>query len=317
MILLALMALAGAGSSLVGYCIIARPLLSRVHSISRSAAAIGTPSFQLPVESEWDDLKALTAALAAADTRIRADEAVLADRSQQLESVIASVAHDLKTPLATLQLMLQRLIDQPEPAEATRLGRGALDAAHSVAALLSNLEIDTQIKAGQLDTAQEATDLRRLLEQLEIRFRVLGDLRQIEIRASWPDEPVWTKVDPTIAERILSNLIQNALAHGRPFGHVAVLLKVTPQTFVVTIADDGPGFPAEVVAAFNSGDPIVSAANTKRRPLGLAIVAKLGRHTGWNVDLGRAEPRSGASVVVSGPLLAVGPHSPRAAASVG
>lgn len=309
--LLALMGLAGAGASIAGYGIIARPLLRRVHSISRSAAAIGTPAFQLPQASEWDDLKMLTAALAAADQRIRTDESVLADRSQQLESVIASVAHDLKTPLATLQLMLQRLIDHPEPAEATRLGRAALDAAHSVGALLSNLEIDTQIKAGQLDAGQEVTDLRRLLEQLEIRFRVLGDLRQVEIRASWPDQPVWTQVDPTVAERILSNLIQNALTHGLPFGHVAVLLEAKPQTFRATITDDGPGFPADVVAAFKSGEPIVSAANPTRRPLGLAIVDRLCRHTGWTIELGRAGPASGASVVVSGPLSATGPTSAR------
>jgi len=168
-----------------------------------------------------------------------------------------------------------------------------------------------------LDVGQEITDLRGLLEQLEIRFRVLGDLRQIEIRASWPDQPVWTQVDPTVAERILSNLIQNALTHGLPFGHVAVLLEVKAQTFVVTITDDGPGFPADVVTAFKSGEPIVSAANPTRRPLGLAIVDRLCRHTGWTIELGRAGLASGASVIVSGSLSATAPCSPRPDGSAG
>jgi len=103
-----------------------------------------------------------------------------------------------------------------------------------------------------------------------------------------PDEALFVDgLDAVAAERLVANLVDNAVLHGRPGGHVAVILRRGEGSFQLEILDDGPGF--EEVEARRHG-----------RGLGLGISRRLAERAGFTLRL-ESRPGEGTRVRLQGP----------------
>lgn len=283
-----------------------RPLTQRLGRLRSAAQRVGTEAgYASAADAETDDLGQLAHLLDAAHRRILADAEAMGQRQRALERHLDAVAHDLRTPLASLQMGLEHLSAGALHPEYAGLVRAALGDVVYMAALTENLHLASRLADGA-DPLRDGlrVELGALVEQVARRHGLLGRLRGIEVHAARPDAAVQVVCNPAMAEQALANLVHNAVAHGEPGGHVAVLLTTTSDRFSVSVVDDGPGVPPEVLPRLGERT-FRSDAARRRDPkgsgLGLAICGEVCERAGWTLTLAMEQPR-GLRATIAGPL---------------
>ncbi|WP_147475308.1 sensor histidine kinase, partial [Pseudomonas savastanoi] len=181
----------------------------------------------------------------------------------------------LRTPLAALKARVELGLRERDPQhwrstlESAALGTDRLT--HLANQLLSLARIENGARAIAEGGAQQL-DLSQLARELGMAMAPLAHSRGVAL-ALEADEPVWLRGEPTLLNELLSNLIDNALAHTSPGGNV-VLRVYAPG--VLEVEDDGPGIPADererVFERFYRRSQQGSGAG-----LGLAIVGEICR----------------------------------------
>lgn len=281
----------------------ARPLAVRVERLRRATQQVGQAAgYASAGDPEADDLGQLSALLDQAHARIAADAARMEARTRALEQHLGNIAHDLRTPLASLQIALGELAAtaQGDPA----LVRAAVGDVVYMGALIDNLDLACRLQEGADPLHGDLrVELSALVDRVARRFAALGRARGIEVHGARPDAPVWARCNPAMAEQALANLVHNAVAHGEPGGHVAILLEETAAEFTLTVADDGPGVPPADLPRI--GERTFRSDEARRRDpkgggLGLAITGEVCRRAGYSLTLSPEEPR-GLRATISGP----------------
>jgi len=189
---------------------------------------------------------------------------------------LAAVSHDLRTPLTRMRLRAE-LIDDP----ALQLKLNAdIDAmqgmVNSVLSYLRGLE-DSE--------AAQPIDMEALLSSLVEDERSMGRLVAFEERPSGGPKTAPFLGKLSLLRRAVSNLIDNAVAHGE---HVVVRLDSSPDTVTVTVEDDGPGIPSEDLQRVTQPYVRLDAAralDTGGVGLGLAIVRDAAAYHGGSLRL--------------------------------
>jgi two-component system osmolarity sensor histidine kinase EnvZ len=192
----------------------------------------------------------------------------------QRTTLLASVSHDLRTPLTRLKLSLALA----EPSKANAAMKGDLaEMEHMIDEYLA-------FARGEGGEAVETVHLRDLIDAVSE-----GALRagaQVSVAA---DPDLTAAVRPNALKRALSNLVMNAAVHGE---HVEVAARLRTQGGVeITVDDDGPGIPEdryeEAFKAFGRLDESRNQ-NTKGVGLGLAIARDVARGHGGDIVLQRS-----------------------------
>jgi two-component system osmolarity sensor histidine kinase EnvZ len=192
-------------------------------------------------------------------------------------TMLAGIAHDLRSPLTRLRLRLDL---------APAAGLATADCRRG----LRDLEALERITRQFLHYAGQDGDeppVPVALDGLVAELASLADPAPVELAL----EPLQRVVRPTTLARALANLIDNALAHGAPPLRLELAAE-GPSGFVITVWDRGPGLAADAweraLEPFQRLDP--SRANQGHCGLGLAIAARIARDHG-----GGLEPRRGAA----------------------
>lgn len=198
----------------------------------------------------------------------------------------SDVSHELRTPLTTIRMATELLHANRgefpgELARSVELLQTELD---RFEALLGDLLEISRYDAGAARLDSETVDIRGIVATTVDAFRVLAQRNGSELRVEEPDYPVTADVDPRRVERVLRNLIGNALDHGegRP---IVVTIGCDDEAVAVAVRDHGVGLrPGEAGLVFNRfwrGDPSRSRL-TGGTGLGLAISLEDARlHDGW------------------------------------
>ncbi len=260
--------LAGAGAFALAWWLaraLARALTARLSpfvAFSRRIAA-GDLHGRLPV-LESDELGELAWAL-----NTMAGELQMADRRR--ETFLAAVAHDLRTPLAVLQANLEGMMTgvlAPDPERFAGLSREV----NRLIRLVEDLLTLASARAGALAIARRPQDLAALTRAVVERFEPLASARGVALVPAVPPSATGS-VDPDRIDEVLTNLVSNAIRHVPPGGHVKVSLALEGAIAQWTVADDGPGIPASLLAHVT--EPFVRGDSERGRQagsgLGLAI----------------------------------------------
>jgi two-component system, OmpR family, sensor kinase len=192
----------------------------------------------------------------------------------RLRSFAADASHELRTPLAAIRgyaELARRSPDVLPPEIAHALGRVESESAR-MSLLVDELLLLAQLDAGR-PLASEPVDLTRLA------IDVTSDARAAAPDHRWqlelPDEPVMVRGDEQRLHQVLANLLSNAARHTPAGTAVTIAVFATADTAAVSVADNGPGIPAElqpdVFERFVRGDSSRSRA-AGSSGLGLAIV---------------------------------------------
>ncbi len=198
----------------------------------------------------------------------------------------SDVSHELRTPLTTVRMAAEVLGERrdefsPDLARSVELLNTELDRFEN---LLGDLLEISRYDAGVARLDLEHTDIGGLVRRVVEASRPLADRQGSELIVTLPADPIAAYVDPRRVERIIRNLVVNAVDHGehRP---VEIQVAADDTAVAVLVRDEGVGLrPGEAQLVFNRfwrGDPSRSRL-TGGTGLGLAIGLEDARlHDGW------------------------------------
>lgn len=220
------------------------------------------------------------------------------------QGVLGMVAHDLRTPLQAVLGFAEFLLEEDLDGHQRELAQRIAGAATQMAALAEQL-LESVSGAGP-ELRRDPVDLGVLVDEVVSRHRLLGSDRGIEVRAGHsPAEgrrPT-TLGDPARLQRVLDNLVANAVKFSPDHGTVTIGLVLTDEHAAISVTDDGPGIdPAELTAVFEPFHRTADAATVPGVGLGLTIVRQFVEQHGGEVTI-RSAPGQGATFTVRLPAL--------------
>jgi two-component system, OmpR family, sensor histidine kinase MtrB len=254
-----------------------------------------------------DDLARLATSFNAMADSLQRQITQLEGLSQLQQRFTSDVSHELRTPLTTVQMAAEVLHEArgdfpPHVARSAELLRAELDRFEG---LLTDLLEISRYDAGAAELDAEATDLGALVARVVAGMYALAERHGVELVVNRPDDDVIAEVDARRVERILRNLVGNAIEHGagRP---VEITLAANPTAAAVTVRDLGVGLSSaeaqHVFDRFWRADPS-RVRTVGGSGLGLSISLEDARlHGGWLQVWG--QPGSGAQFRLTLPLIA-------------
>ena len=169
-------------------------------------------------------------------------------RAAEMEDFIRTISHDLRQPLTVITGMadwLRHRLEQAELAREAQTAGRVLASARRMGTMIQDLVDSARLEAGQMEMRRETLDLLHLTLDVVPRLGSPEEQRRIQVEAPQWVPPV--PADPEKTERVLVNLITNALKYSAPDKPVVVRLEARDQEAVVSVIDQGVGVPAEEV----------------------------------------------------------------------
>jgi two-component system sensor histidine kinase MtrB len=240
---------------------------------------------RMPTRGE-DDLALLATSFNGMADSLQSQIRQLEGLSAVQQRFVSDVSHELRTPLTTIRMAVDLIHESREDFEPT-VGRsaellaGELDRFED---LLSDLLEISRFDAGAAALDVDPVDLRGTIGKVVEAARPLAERRGSTVTVHAPEEPAEAEVDERRVERIMRNLLVNAIEHGegRP---VDIYVEVGDDAVAVVVEDHGvglrPGEAANVFTRFWRADP-ARARTTGGTGLGLSISLEDARlHNGW------------------------------------
>ena len=266
----------------------AGPLVRRIRNLSRSMARMVEAGFDGEIEDPaQDELGDVARAFNTAAAAVRDQLERLEHRDAVLRRALADFAHDLRTPLTTLQLSVSGL-----PASGT-----SAEMRSELTYLQGMMQNFEAVLAEDREDAIVPVALGDVLERVQQRFLPLAGDRDLSCDLALPDETLRALADPIAAERAVSNLVHNALRFAR--SHVVVLLFRDGDEVRIEVRDDGPGFGPSLHRAAERGVRGADGAESSLGlGLGLAIAEATARRFGGRLELCDDDNGTMAAVVL-------------------
>lgn len=268
---------------------VVRPVRLAAQTASRFAE--GHLEERMKVTGE-DDLSLLAARFNEMADSLQRQITRLEELSRLQRRFTSDVSHELRTPLTTVRMAADVLHSSreefsPEVARSAELLQAELDRFET---LLADLLEISRYDAGAAVLESESVDLRALLDRVIAATAVLVARQGSEIVLRVPGKPVLAEVDPRRVERVLRNLIGNAVEHGEGLP-IEITLAGNDDAVAITVRDHGIGLqPGEAAMVFNRfwrADPSRNR-RTGGTGLGLSISLEDARlHGGWLHAWGR------------------------------
>ncbi|MFN4329908.1 MAG: ATP-binding protein [Limnobacter sp.] len=265
---------------------------SQHHIPSNSLHPTGTSDISPP-----DEISQLQTAFQSMTERITRQWQQLNEFDQQRRELVANISHDLRTPLTSLHGYLETLKFKAGSLSAQDKDRYldiALSQSKKVGNLAQALFELARLEHGGVKPHKEDCSLVDLLQDVVQKFELATEARRQTLRISLiPDLPV-VQADLGLIERVLTNLIDNAIRHTNDGCQIRISAETDAQGVYVSVEDDGPGLPLHVKQTVfqehqstRAGWRLTGASSSG---LGLMIVRKILQLHDSDLDLG-PEPR--------------------------
>ena len=196
-----------------------------------------------------------------------------ADRARR--NLIASVSHDLRTPLASLRLLVEAIDDgvvagPEETADALRRAKGHVA---TLSTLVDDLFELARLEAGDISWTLSRIGVAELIDETVEAFRPQAERKGLVLTESIAGDVAPVRGNPEKLQRVLYNLMQNAVRHTPQDGTVTLRAESEDDYVRIEVADDGEGIPPEHAERvferfFRGGD---GARNGTGAGLGLSI----------------------------------------------
>jgi signal transduction histidine kinase len=262
----------------------------------------------LPAAGRGDEVRALADAFAAMTQRIESHAAREQQQVADHREMMASVAHDLRTPLTALHGHLEVLASEgaADPGRRGAVLQAALAQSRKVSRLSQQLfELAALQSTGQV-LHRERFSLDDLVTDAVQKFD-LGDTPALVTLDGVPPGRLELEGDLQLIERALTNLIDNAVRHAPGRQAVRVSLRREGEQAQVVIEDAGPGLPDELHQRLDRGlslrDPPIKRSSGGIGGLGLAIAQRVAVLHGGSLRPLPA-PRGGTRLCLALPLAA-------------
>ncbi len=193
-----------------------------------------------------DELADLAASVNSMITRLGEEEASRAEAEDARRRLVASVSHDLRTPLASLRLLVESIEDGVVTGETRDRYIGQL---RGHVAVLTDLVDDlfelSRIEAGDIVWAMSRIEVDSLVGDTVEAMRAQAEVRGVNVSAEVTADGLFVTANPEKVQRVLFNLIQNAIRHTPADGSITVRASATEGGVMVEVADSGAGIPVD------------------------------------------------------------------------
>jgi signal transduction histidine kinase len=240
--------------------------------------------------------------------RLRAEEAARDQSDAARRDLVAAISHDLRTPITSLRLLAEAVGDDVVADPEMRRGylermRTHIDA---LGALIDDLFELSRLEAGDINWSLEQVPLPELVAETVEAMRVQAEIKGVAVVADVPAALLPARANPEKLQRVLFNLIQNAIRHTPADGSVVVRAEPVADAIEIEVADSGDGIAPDerdrVFTAFYRGGAD-AARTTGGAGLGLAISRAIVEAHGGRIWL--PEATAGTRVRFSLPAAAV------------
>ncbi len=224
--------------AVLGGALVSRTFLRRSDAMGRACRAImdGDLKARIPVRGTQDELDRLAGTINEMLDRIVA-------LMENLRQVSNDIAHDLRTPVSQLRQGLERAKDGPGSEHAQALD-AAIERTDGILALFAAMLRIAEIEGGKRRAAFANLDLAALLHHMHELFAPVAEAAGHRLAVAVAQDAE-IRGDRALLIQLLSNLIENAILHTPPGTHIVLSLAQMDGRPALTVADDGPGVPAE------------------------------------------------------------------------
>lgn len=278
--------------------VVSRSISHRLDVVRDGAAAMASGSLtaRVPVDGP-DELAELAASFNAMAVSV---ERLFATRRE----VVAWASHDLRSPIASLQAMIEATEDGVVPPD--HYLAAMADRVRALGTLVDDLFELASLDAGALTLEFDDVPPERLVDRCLDSFAAEAERRQIRLVGRLPDGLPGVRCAPEAIERVLDNLVANAFRFTPPGGSVVLAAEASDRRVSMTVEDSGVGFdPATVDRAVEpfwqeDGARTFDESGRSHAGLGLAIAKGLVELQGGNLAV---DNRPGGGGRVSFTLL--------------
>jgi signal transduction histidine kinase len=322
--------LLGVAAAVAASLLLSRRMVRPIQAIETRARQLAEGQFDRRIDARGtSELDALAAQFNRMAERLqdvhRTQEARIRERTEELNAAneaktrfLAVASHDLRQPIHALAMFAGELNATDLPADAATLALRIERSVDALEVLLEALLDLSTLDMGVVAVEAKSISLQALLERLSAQFSLQAadkGLRIVQVPTS-----AWVRSDPLLLERILLNLISNAVHYTRE-GRIVIGCRSRGEEVDIVVADSGIGIDAEHLPKVF--DEFFRAAVDRSEPhaglgLGLAIVKRLSTVLGHRVSI---DSRAGKGTIVrvrlprAAPEVEPGPSPPSEAAA--
>ena len=232
----------------------------------------------------------------------------LRETDQRKDQFLATLAHELRNPLAPIRNAVQILRNQTPAESPLRKLQDIIERQTvQMTRMVDDLLDVSRISRGRLELRKSRISLQQVIQAAVETSRPLIERHRHQLEVALPAEPVVLEADLTRLSQVFANLLNNAAKYTEAMGHIKVAAEVRDGEVVVSVADDGAGIPqhqmADLFQLFSQGD------GEDRRVggglgIGLALVKQLVELHRGRVTARSAGPGQGSEFIVCLPLVA-------------
>jgi signal transduction histidine kinase len=222
-------------------------VMEDVHALTSGLDAVGAGTREATIATQArDELGDLAAAANRMIEQLaeRERERDGADKARQ--GLLAAVSHDLRTPLASLRVLSEAIEDDMVDGEIRREYVAQMSVhIRSLGALIDDLFELSRLEAGDIEWTLQQVPLDQLVEETVDAMRAQAEARRVDVRADVPAGLAAARANPEKLQRVLFNLIQNAIRHTPTDGSVTVRAHPASTALEIEVTNTGQAIAAD------------------------------------------------------------------------
>lgn len=211
----------------------------------------------------------------------------LREADRRKDEFLATLAHELRNPLAPIRNALHLLDLVDGPAQAARIREMLQRQVSHMVRLVDDLMEASRISRGKLDLQLGLVTLNDVLRDAVETSRPLMERSAHKLDAQIPDQPLWVYADAVRLTQVFANVLNNAAKYTGDGGHIELSVAIQEGTSVVTIKDNGAGIATEhLPRVFEMFAQLDSTASRRHGGLGigLALAKRLTEMHGGRIE---------------------------------
>ena len=240
------------------------------------------------IPTDNDSIKKLSASLNTLLQDFYTKKSEFEQSKQAMAQVLTNISHDIRTPLTVLKGNSEMLFNitntssMPENvhAIATKIDRKADD----LISTINDYFTMSKITSGDLPIKVKKENISRLCQDTILDYYDMLEQKQFEVNIQIPDTPIFAYTDNQALQRILKNLIDNAIRYGGDGKYISLRLTTSNGKSIIEIEDHGNGIsPQQQKQIFERN--YTTARKTSGSGLGLAISKRLAAQIGAEIEV--------------------------------
>ena len=228
-----------------------------------------------------DEIDQLASSFVSMSAKIKEQLAQLKENDDLRRELVSNISHDLRTPLSAMQGYLETLIIKGDTlSDAERLHYVTIARQHTVrlGSLIGDLFELSKLDSASVTPRLEMFSVPELVQDVAQEFQLQAEKKNITLSLNLETSSAFTIGDIGLIQRVLENLVRNAIRFTPVGGEITLSIAERPQSVAVAVADTGKGIPDNEISHIfdryyrseNKGD-----GNSGSSGLGLAIVKKI------------------------------------------